>query len=57
MTHGPATAAAVARILESIGRTIAYAQDIGQVALDRSLPADEPDPRLPSRRLSATSPA
>jgi hypothetical protein len=35
----PATAAAVARILESIGRTIAYAQDIVQVALDRSIPA------------------
>jgi hypothetical protein len=48
----PATAAAVARILESIGRTIAYAQDIGQVALDGSLPADEPDHR-PSRRLAA----
>ncbi len=34
----PATAAAVARILESIGRTIAYAQDIAQVVLDRALP-------------------
>jgi hypothetical protein len=34
----PATAAAVARILESIGRTVAYAQDIAQVALDRSVP-------------------
>ncbi|MCI4343769.1 MAG: hypothetical protein L3J92_06630 [Thermoplasmata archaeon] len=34
----PATAAAVARILESIGRTIAYAQDIVQVTLDRSIP-------------------
>ncbi|HTW55383.1 MAG TPA: PhoU domain-containing protein [Thermoplasmata archaeon] len=32
----PATAAAVARILESIGRTVAYAQDIAQVVLDRS---------------------
>jgi hypothetical protein len=31
----PATAAAVARVLESIGRTIAYAQDIAQVVLDR----------------------
>ena len=50
----PATAAAVARILESIGRTIAYAQDIGQVALDRSLPRDEPDPPRPvARRLAA----
>src|SRR5580658_163680 len=34
----PATAATVARILESIGRTIAYAQDIAQIALDRSIP-------------------
>ncbi|HYA57135.1 MAG TPA: PhoU domain-containing protein [Thermoplasmata archaeon] len=33
----PATAAAVARILESIQRTIAYSQDIAQVVLDRSL--------------------
>lgn len=33
----PATAAAVARILESIGRTVAYGQDIAQVVLDRSL--------------------
>lgn len=32
----PATAAVVSRILESIVRTIAYAQDIAQVALDRS---------------------
>jgi phosphate uptake regulator len=31
----PAAAAAIARILESIGRTIAYAQDIAQVVLDR----------------------
>ncbi len=31
----PATAAAVARVLESIGRTVAYAQDIAQVVLDR----------------------
>ena len=51
----PATAASVARILESIGRTIAYAQDIGQVALDGSLPEDEPDPRLTPRRLGATA--
>jgi hypothetical protein len=36
----PATAAAVARILESIGRTIAYAQDIAQVALDRAVPVE-----------------
>lgn len=36
----PAAAAAVARILESIGRTIAYGQDIAQVALDRSFVTD-----------------
>jgi hypothetical protein len=54
-TMPPATAAAVARILESIGRTIAYAQDIGQVALDGSLPADdEPDFRPPPRRVTAS---
>jgi hypothetical protein len=34
-TMPPATAAAVARILESIGRTVAYSQDIAQVVLDR----------------------
>ncbi len=51
----PATAAAVGRILESIGRTIAYAQDIGQVALDGALPTDEPDVRPAPRRLAATS--
>jgi PhoU domain-containing protein len=33
----PAAAAAVARVLESIGRTVAYAQDIAQVVLDRSV--------------------
>ncbi len=37
----PATAAAVARVLESIGRTVAYAQDVAQVVLDRSLAAPE----------------
>jgi hypothetical protein len=37
-TMPPATAAAVSRILESIGRTIAYAQDIAQVVLDRAIP-------------------
>ncbi|HTZ62223.1 MAG TPA: PhoU domain-containing protein [Thermoplasmata archaeon] len=44
-TMPPATAAAVTRILESIGRTIAYAQDIAQVTLDRAIPmsfADAP---------------
>jgi PhoU domain len=48
VTMPPATAAAVARILESIGRTIAYSQDIAQVVLDRALPvalvAERPDP-------------
>jgi hypothetical protein len=39
-TMAPATAAAVARILESVGRTIAYAQDIAQVALDRAIPVE-----------------
>jgi hypothetical protein len=37
-TMPPATAAAVSRILESVGRTIAYAQDIAQVVLDRAIP-------------------
>ncbi|HLM90453.1 MAG TPA: PhoU domain-containing protein [Thermoplasmata archaeon] len=37
-TMPPATAAAVARLLESIGRTVAYAQDIAQVVLDRPSP-------------------
>jgi hypothetical protein len=50
-TMPPATAAAVARVLESIGRTIAYAQDIAQVVLDRTLPAEPTGertaPRLP----------
>lgn len=52
-TMPPATAAAVTRILESIGRTVAYSQDIAQVVLDRAIPvtfsngtvdADEPIP-------------
>jgi phosphate uptake regulator len=48
----PAAAAAVARLLESIGRTIAYGQDIAQVALDRSLGADpRPRPTPPERAL------
>jgi hypothetical protein len=45
----PATAAAVARILESIGRTIAYAQDIAQVALDRTIPVVPLEPVRPPR--------
>ena len=48
----PATAAAVARILESIGRTIAYAQDIAQVALDRALPVTLVTERPVAGRLS-----
>jgi len=51
----PATAAAVARILESIGRTIAYAQDIGQVALDQALPAESDDLARPGPRRMLTS--
>ncbi len=47
----PATAAAVARVLESIGRTVAYAQDVAQVVLDRSLAA----PELPWRELRPTA--
>ncbi len=50
----PATAAALSRVLESIGRTIAYAQDLAQVALDRAIPvsfagdaAIGPDPIAP----------
>ena len=53
-TMPPATAAALARILESIARTIAYAQDIGQVALDRYLPTDEPDAARSPRRNAAS---
>ncbi len=44
----PATAASVARILESIGRTIAYGQDIAQVALDRALPLSFAPPHAPA---------
>ncbi len=42
----PATAAAVARVLESIGRTVAYGQDIAQVVLDRSRPGDAAPERV-----------
>ena len=51
-TMPPATAAAVARILESIGRTIAYAQDIAQVSLDRSVPRAEAEGKTPARRVA-----
>lgn len=50
----PATSAAVARILESIGRTVAYAQDIGQVVLDRSLPLEGAGRRSVPRRWAAS---
>ena len=55
-TMPPATSAAIARILESIARTIAYAQDIAQVVLDRSRPA-EPPVELAAPRVSSPSPA
>jgi PhoU domain-containing protein len=51
-TMPPATAAAVARILESVGRTIAYTQDIAQVTLDRWVPNSESDPKAPPRRVA-----
>jgi phosphate uptake regulator len=46
-TIPPSAAIALGQILESIGRTTAYAQDIAQVALDRALPrAASPGPVL-----------
>jgi PhoU domain-containing protein len=51
----PATAATVARILESIGRTIAYAQDIAQVALDRTIPVIPFEPPHAARTTSGPS--
>jgi hypothetical protein len=51
----PATAAAVARVLESIGRSIAYTQDIVQVALDRSVPVMTLDPRRRSHPPPASA--
>ena len=54
-TMPPATAAAVTRILESIGRTVAYAQDIAQVTLDRCAPRADVEPRPAGRRVSAPS--
>ncbi|HTT44432.1 MAG TPA: PhoU domain-containing protein [Thermoplasmata archaeon] len=52
-TMPPATAAAVTRILESIGRTVAYSQDIAQVALDRCAPAAGSDAKAHGRRIAA----
>ena len=54
-TMPPATAAAIGRILESIGRTIAYSEDIAQVVLDRSLPLAAPEPRGTARRVLAAA--
>ena len=54
-TMPPATAAAVARVLESIGRTIAYAQDIAQVVLDRSLPLESAPGREAPRLVAFPS--
>ncbi len=51
-TMPPATAAAIARVVESIGRTIAYAQDIAQVVLD----APRAAPRRGSPRAGVHSP-
>jgi phosphate uptake regulator len=53
-TMPPATAAAVTRILESIGRTIAYAQDIAQVALDRAVPVTFSDPTEDADEIPST---
>jgi len=55
-TMPPAIAAAVTRILESIGRTIAYAQDIAQVRLDRWAPRTEVEERA-ARPRAAVPPA
>lgn len=51
-TMPPATAAAVARILESVGRTIAYTQDIAQVTLDRWVPTSESEAKALPRRVA-----
>jgi hypothetical protein len=51
-TMPPATAATIGRILESIGRTVAYAQDIAQVVLDRSLPLGPLEPPAPARAFA-----
>jgi phosphate uptake regulator len=51
-TMPPATAAAVTRILESIGRTVAYSQDIAQVTLDRWAPMAEVEEMASGRRVA-----
>lgn len=53
-TMPPATAAAVTRILESIGRTVAYAQDIAQVVLDRAMPVTFSDPTEGADEIPST---
>jgi phosphate uptake regulator len=52
------TVFALGRILESIDRTVAYAQDIAQVALDRALPPSRPRdaPAARSPRPSSLGP-
>ncbi|HYA54142.1 MAG TPA: PhoU domain-containing protein [Thermoplasmata archaeon] len=50
-TMPPATASAVTRILESIGRTVAYAQDVAQVVLDRRCPKAENPRTDPGKRV------
>jgi PhoU domain-containing protein len=54
-TMPPATAAAVTRILESIGRTVAYSQDIAQVALDRWSPGTETTKKAIGRRITVAA--
>jgi hypothetical protein len=54
-TMPPATAAAVSRILESIGRTVAYAQDIAQVTLDKCTPRTDAELKAVGGRVSAPS--
>ena len=53
-TMPPATAAAVTRVLESIGRTVAYAQDIAQVSLDRWTTSVGAEEKPSGRRISAS---
>jgi phosphate uptake regulator len=48
---------ALGRILESVDRTVAYAQDIAQVALDRGLPLNRAPTALPSPERRARAPS
>jgi phosphate uptake regulator len=59
MVRSPAASVALSRALESIGRTIAYTQDIAQVLLDRPMaweadPAELQPPVGPPRSFLAT---